>query len=122
MAKSEILRRNNLVSPNLFHYEIVTKIKEKYPHIKRIYVRAEYPDINDGYKNYLLKNYEETYYPPKIIGAGKAVYVKRNYEIIDNSQYCVVYYNEKNAPNNRKSGTEIALNYAIKKGKVIINL
>lgn len=25
--------------------ELVTEIKEKYPHIKRIYVRAEYPDI-----------------------------------------------------------------------------
>ena len=35
--------------------ELVTEIKEKYPHIKRIYVRAEYPDINEHYKNYLWK-------------------------------------------------------------------
>ena len=32
--------------------ELVTKIKEKYPHIKRVYVRAEYPYINDDYKEY----------------------------------------------------------------------
>ena len=32
--------------------ELVTGIKEKHPHIKRIYVRAEYPDINEKYTNY----------------------------------------------------------------------
>ena len=34
--------------------ELVTEIKEKYPHIKRIYVRAEYPDINEQYTNYCI--------------------------------------------------------------------
>ncbi len=100
--------------------ELVTKLKEKYPHIKRIYVRAEYPYINEHYKNYLLESYEDTYYPENIIGAGRAVYIKRNYEMINNSQFCIVYYNEQTAPTNRKSGTNIALNYAIKKGKQII--
>ena len=28
---------------NSLCFEIVTEIKEKYPHIKRVYVRAEYP-------------------------------------------------------------------------------
>ncbi len=46
--------------------EIVTKIKEKYPYIKRIYVRAEFPDISDSYEKYLLQRYEETYYPKQI--------------------------------------------------------
>lgn len=40
--------------------DLVTEIKEKYPHIKRVYVRAEYPYISDDYKNYLLENYEDT--------------------------------------------------------------
>ena len=57
--------------------ELVTKIKEKYPHIKRVYVRAEYPYISERYKNYLLKNYEDTYYPEKIINSGRAAYVER---------------------------------------------
>ena len=101
-------------------YEIVSKIKEKYPHIKRIYVRAEYPDIDETYKNYLSESFEETYYPEKIIGAGKASYVERNYEMIDNSHYCIVYYDEPNAPTTRKSGTKIALDYAIKQNNEII--
>ena len=100
-------------------YEIVSKIKEKYPHIKRIYVRAEYPDIDETYKNYLSESFEETYYPEKIIGAGKASYVERNYEMIDNSHYCIVYYDEPNAPTTRKSGTKIAHDYAVKQGKQI---
>lgn len=102
--------------------ELVTKIKEKYPHIKRVYVRAEYPYISERYKNYLLKNYEDTYYPEHIIGSGRAAYVERNYEMIDNSQFCIVYYDETNVPTIRKSGTMVALDYAIKKQKHIIIL
>ncbi len=97
--------------------EVVSKLKEKYPHIKRIYVRAEFPFINDNYKAYLLKFYEETYYPEKLLGAGKASYVKRNYEMINKSKYCIIYYDEANIPVDRRSGTKIALDYAIKKGK-----
>ena len=94
--------------------EIVSQIKEKYPHIKRIYVRAEFPVISDEYKAYLLKNYEDTYYPENLIGAGKAVYVERNIEMINRSLFCIVYYDESNTPTTRKSGTKIALDYAIK--------
>ena len=102
--------------------ETVTEIKEKYPHIKRIYVRAEYPYINEQYTNYLLESYEDTYYPEHIIGSGRAAYVERKYEMIDNSHYCIVYYDESNTPTTRKSGTKIALDYAVKKEKQIINI
>ena len=102
--------------------ELVTKIKEKYPHIKRIYVRAEYPDINEQYTNYLLESYEETYYPEHIRSAGKAAYVERNYEMINKSKFCIVYYDEPIAQTTRNSCTKIALDYAIKKGKQIINI
>ena len=102
--------------------ELVTEIKEKHPHIKRIYVRAEYPYISKHYKNYLLESYEDTYYPEKIMNAGRAAYVERNYEMIDKSYYCVIYYDEENTPTTRKSGTKIALDYAIKKCKNIIVL
>ncbi len=99
----------------------MTKIKEKHPHIKRIYVRAEYPIISQRYKNYLLKSYDDTYYPKRVSGTGKAAYIKRNYEMIDNSKFCLIYYNKQYTPVNRKSGTEIALKYAIKKDRKIIN-
>ncbi|MBQ4081759.1 MAG: DUF1273 family protein [Clostridia bacterium] len=103
-------------------YETVSKIKEKYPNIKRIYVRAEFPNIDQNYKEYLLENYEDTYYPEKAIGAGRAAYVQRNYEMIEKSQFCVVYFCENNFPKNRKSGTKIALDYAVRKNKKIILL
>lgn len=103
-------------------HEIVTEIKEKYPHIKRTFVRAEYQNIDETCKAYLLENYEDTYYPEKIIGAGKAVYVELNCEIIDKSRFCIVYYSEQNAPTIRKSCTKIALDYAMKQGKRIINI
>ena len=87
---------------------LVTQIKEKYPHIKRIYVRAEFPYITDQYLAYLLKSCDDTYYPEKILGAGRAAYVERNYEMINNSKYCIVYYDEQCAPSTRRSGTKIA--------------
>ena len=102
--------------------ELVTVLKEKYPHLKRVYVRAEYPYISEHYKNCLLESYEDTYYPENIIGSGRAAYVERNYEMINKSQYCIVYYDEANAPTTRKSGTKIALDYAIKKQNHIIIL
>ena len=66
---------------------IVTELKEKYSHIKRIYVRAEFPYIDADYREYLLQKYDDTYYPQKIIDAGKASYVERNREMIDNSKF-----------------------------------
>ncbi len=102
--------------------ELVTELKEKYLYIKRVYVRAEYPYISEHYKNYLLENYEDTYYPEKILNSGRAAYVERNYEMIDNSYYCIVYCDEQSAPTTRKSGTKIALDYAVKKEKQIINI
>ena len=103
-------------------HEIVSILKENHPNIKRIYVRAEYPDINEQYKNFLLKHYKETYFPEKLRNSGKAVYIKRNYEMIDKSEFCVVYYHIEDKPTTRQSGTETALNYANKKSKKIIYL
>ena len=91
--------------------ETVTALKEKYPYIKRVYVRAEYPYISEEYKSYLFESYEDTYYPEQIIGAGRACYIKRNYEMIENSSFCVVYYKENSTLG--RSGTKIALDYAL---------
>ena len=101
-------------------YDIVTEIKKKHTHIKRIFVRAEYPYIDESYESYLLESYEDTYFPKSVLGAGKASYVKRNCEMIDNSRFCIVYYKKDYTPKGRKSGTKIALDYAVKKKKTII--
>ena len=100
--------------------ELVTRLKEKYPHVKRIYVRAEYPEITDDYKKYLLESYEDTYYPEKLRNAGRAAYVERNRELIDRSRFCIVYYSETHLPATRKSGTKLALDYAVKKESRIL--
>lgn len=114
---------------NSLCYDIVSDIKEKYPHIKRIYVRAEYPYVDDSYKKYLLNNYEETYYPENILSVTKSIYIKRNFHMIDRSRICVVYFNtEYEHPENHgsrrqtNSGTKIAYKYAVKIGKDIINI
>ncbi len=102
--------------------EVVTTLKTKYSFINRVYVRAEFPFIDDNYKKYLLNKYDETYFPEKILNSGKATYIERNYEMINKSNICIIYYNEKNLPTNRKSGTKIAYNYALKQNKNIINV
>ena len=115
-------------------YKTVTELKEEYPHISRIYVRAEFPYINDDYHSYLLERYEDTYYPEHIENSGRAAYVERNYEMIQNSDYCICYYDENYTPPRRrnsrrdlfdyqpKSGTKIAYEYAIKKCRQVINV
>lgn len=98
-------------------YETVSELKDLYPHIRRVYVRAEYPYIDEEYRNYLLKSYEDTYYPERIVGAGKAVYAERNYEMVNKSAICVVYLCGQTK---YKSGTKMAADYAQRKGKEVI--
>lgn len=108
---------------NDLSWEVVTELKKEYAYIKRVYVRSVCQHIDKSYEEYLFQFYEETYFPKKIANAGKGAYVERNYELIDNSAYCIFYYNEKYiAQSRRKSGTGIAYRYALKKGKKIINL
>lgn len=104
---------------NSLCYEIVTEKKKKHSQIKRIFVRAEYPDVPEWYEKYLLQFYEESYYPENVRGAGRASYIKRNREMIDKSEYCIIHFCESIKPKNRKSGTEIALKYAESRTAVI---
>ena len=115
-------------------HKIVTELKEKYPHIKRIYVRSAFQHIPDWYENSLLEHYEGTYFPEHMEKAGKASYVERNQEMINKSDFCIVYYDKNyTLPRRRnskrdltdyqpKSGTKIAYDYAVKKGLVISNI
>ena len=103
---------------------VVTELKEKYSHIKRVYVRSQYPYIGEQYKDYLLKFYDVTIMPTRVERAGKASYVERNQEMIDASDFCVFYYNPFYLPPKRKyakrdisdyqpkSGTKVAFDYA----------
>ena len=115
-------------------HKIVTDLKEKHPHIKRIYVRSAFQHIPDWYEDSLLNHYEGTYFPEHMENAGRASYVERNQEMINQSKFCVVYYDENYLPPRRrnsrrdlfdyqpKSGTAVAYDYATKKKKQIINI
>jgi len=114
--------------------EVVAEFKEKYSYIHRIYIRAEYQYIDEMYEKYLLQTCDETYYSQRAVNAGKAVYIQRNYELIDRADVCVVYYKDAYLPPERKnrrndlfayqpkSGTKTAYEYAQKKNKEIILL
>lgn len=101
-------------------HDVVSQLKAKHPHLKRIYVRAEYPFISNSYKDHLLQFYEDTYFPNKILNAGKASYIERNQEMIDNSAFCIIFYNENISK--KKSGTRVAFNYAKRKNLRIKNV
>jgi uncharacterized phage-like protein YoqJ len=103
---------------------VVTELKEKYPNIKRIYIRSQYSYLDKQYKDYLLKSYDNTTMPPRVEKAGRASYVERNQEMIDVSDFCIFYYNPSYLPPKRKyakrdisdyqpkSGTALAFEYA----------
>ncbi len=113
---------------------IISELKLKSPFLNRVYVRAEFEHISEDYRNYILEQYDDTYYPSRIKNSGKAAYVERNHEMIDKSEICVFYYDKNYLPTRRKSstknsfdyqpnsGTKIAYEYAIKKHKETINM
>ena len=95
---------------------VVTELKEKYSHIKRVYVRSQYPYIGEQYKDYLLKFYDVTIMPTRVERAGKASYVERNQEMIDASDFCIFYYNPYYLPPKRKKAKREASEYQPKSG------
>ncbi len=97
--------------------ETVTTLKQTYPHIQRIYIRAEFPCISEHYKDFLLEFCDDTFFPENIIKAGRAVYIERNKIMIDKSDILVMYYEENSLP---KSGTKQAYNYAKKKNNMML--
>ena len=134
---------------NSLCHAIVTELKEShYPHIqRRAYTcrsetctlekeRAYWEKIYSRLENcpaVLLGVEEEVEHKTKWT-SGKAQYVKRNQAMIDDSDFCVFYYNEEYTPPLRKrsrnalspyqpkSGTKLAYKYATQKKKKIINL
>lgn len=114
-------------------YECVTKLRENNLDIKRVYVKAEYFNADRAHAEFLNGFFESTVCPANLFRAGKAVYIKRNFYMIDVSDFCVFYYDKTYSPvakqikNSQvshfaKSGTKIAYDYAKKKNKMIINL
>lgn len=133
---------------NSLCYEVVTKFKEKYLDIVRVCYTCKsescfFKEEKEKWEKILSKTLhssisintfdEEVEFGAKY-SAGRGGYVERNQAMIDDSDICVFYYNEKYLPPKRrqkktditsyqhKSGTKIAYNYALRKKKQIINL
>lgn len=127
---------------------VVTELKEKYPLIqRRAYTcRNETCTLEKErvYWEELYSHFEKK--PVALLGveeeiehktkwtSGKAQYVERNQAMIDDSDFCVFYYNEIYKPPLRKqgrsalstyqpkSGTKLAYEYAKRKKKKLVNL
>ena len=103
-------------------YDVITELKKEFDYIRRIYVRAEYPNITEHYYNYLKRFYEDSYFYSDTHN-GRLNYIKRNEKMIDESEICLFYYNaEYKVASKTKSGTHLAYKYAQRKNKKIINL
>ncbi|MBQ8908780.1 MAG: hypothetical protein IJY90_00610 [Clostridia bacterium] len=107
--------------------DVLLKIKQKHPHIKRVYVRVEY-HLEDN-QSFVGELYDESYFPNCAVGAGRKAYVLRNQHMIDASDVVVFYYNPSYLPQGRMgkncrrvSGTQIAYNYVLKKRKRFVNV
>ena len=133
---------------DLLCHLIVTELKEKYQNIKRIAYtcRSEscilenerekweriYFDVHKTEVR-LLGVEEEVEHKTKYTSS-RASYVERNQAMIDDSDYCIFYYDENYRPELRKqskrdigyyqpkSGTALAFAYAKRKKKVLINV
>lgn len=129
-------------------YKIVSKLKEKHPQIKRIAYTCKnescvlesdiqnHPNIFSFIESQNIDLFivdEEFDYKTKYT-SGKASYIERNQAMIDNSYYCIFYYNKEYKPKEikhskhcvnyyqPKSGTQVAYTYAIRRKKQIINI
>lgn len=131
-------------------HDVVTELKEKYPEIIRIAydTKSESSTLEENrieseklYSKLIdrkirLSGYERVIKPDEMWKTGKASYIERNRIMIDNSYYCVFYYDENYTPERRlisrknisglwtsnKSGTALSYKYAERKGKRIINV
>ena len=127
---------------------VVTELKEKYPNIiRKCYTcrsetctleseRAHWEEIYSYFRKgkVILLGVEEEIEHKSKYTSGRASYVERNQAMINDSNYCIFYYDENYQPEMRKyskrsigyyqpkSGTALAYAYAKQKKKIIINV
>ncbi len=121
---------------NICH-QIISSLQLEYSHIKKIAYTCKNESclfesekkmwIELFYKKQIKTNllyFDEEFEHKTKFSAQKASYIERNKAMIDNSDYCIIYYNPLYLPysNNNKSGTKIAYDYIIQKRKSFINI
>ena len=129
-------------------HKVVTRLKEKYPDIRRVMYTCKSESCTlenekekfeqliskfTGLNSELLCYEEECEFNTKYV-SGRASYIERNQAMINESDYCIFYYDESYKPtlkinfNQNKSyykpnsGTKLAFDYAKRKNKKILNI
>ena len=129
-------------------HDVVTELQEVYPNIKRIAYtcRHETATMKEDkaekeriWSNILkrpvrFRDYDAEYEHPTKYTSGRANYVERNQAMINDSDFCIFYFDETYKPPRRKygksylsdyqpkSGTATAFAYAVRKKKRMYNL
>lgn len=121
-------------------YDVVNELKQIYPFIRRVvYTCRSEAGLLDKDKNAMekaffavtgecanMRSFDEIRTFDTVMVAGVSSYIQRNRAIIDDSDFCVFYYDtEYKPPQNRwrvQSGTALAYKYANSKKKHIFNL
>ena len=116
----------------------VTEMQKIYSHIRTIYVSAGSEEREKSHKKFFLETYDETFYPDRVKNSRRLCYVLRNVVMIEACEvlltYCAPNYEpprkrRKNEPTSSideskktKSGTQMAVAYAMQKNKRVINV
>lgn len=109
---------------------VVTELKEKYPHIQRIAYLCKHESgclVGEGAKmkqqikqltgrDVYVPEYEDIRKSDRVNSAGRASYVERNYWMVDDSDFVIMYLKVKSEERLR-SGVRVAYEYAKKRIK-----
>lgn len=112
---------------------VVTELKEKYPHIRRIVYLCKHETAclvgagtslmqkikNVTGRDVYVREFEDIKKSDRVNSAGRACYVERNQWMIDESVIIVLYCNEKDL---LKGGTSFVKKYAVREKVKQINL
>ena len=113
---------------------VVTELKEKYPHIRRIVYLCKHETAclvgagtsltrkikNVTGRDVYVREFEDIKKSDRVNSAGRACYVERNQWIIDDSLYSLIYFRSKQT--NKISGTSIVRKIVGSKKKIIYEL
>ena len=114
---------------------VVTEVKEKYPHIQRIAYLCKHESgclVGEGARlkqqikqttgrDVYVPEYEDIKKSDRVNSAGRASYVERNYWMIDDSCFVIIYCESAKIAK-KPSGTLFAYNYSKQKGKKLVLL
>ena len=112
---------------------VVTELKEKYPNIRRIAYLCKHESgclVGAGMeqrrrikeltgRDVYVPEYEDIRKSDRVNSAGRASYVVRNYWMVENSDYVIIYIKKNYSLSRSISGTWVVYQYAIKKNIIV---